>query len=197
MLKMADHLDPQGENDMLSRQTVLRTALATGIVTLTLAGCGMMRPSQQMQIFEANLTAGQEVPPVESSASGMAEVQFNENTNKVTWKVTYSGLTGPATGAHIHGPAAAGANAGVLIPFAGNLNGVSEEGVPMPAPRRAGVLVAVRLESDQATQQASIILRAESGKDIEMADGVLSDRKWIDFDPVTPQRFISEPVDLP
>ena len=107
---------------MLSRQTVLRTALATGIVTLTLAGCGMMRPSQKMQIFEANLTAGQEVPPAASSASGMAEVQFNENTNKVTWKVTYSGLTGPATGAHIHGPAAAGANAGVLIPFAGNLD---------------------------------------------------------------------------
>ena len=107
---------------MLSRQTVLRTALAIGIVTLTLAGCGMMRPSQKMQIFEANLTAGQEVPPAASSASGMAEVQFNENTNKLTWKVTYSGLTGPATGAHIHGPAAAGANAGVLIPFAGNLN---------------------------------------------------------------------------
>ena len=107
---------------MLSRQTVLRTALATGIVTLALAGCGMMRPSQSMQIFEANLTAGQEVPPADSSASGMAEVQFNENTNKVTWKVTYSGLTGPVTGAHIHGPAAAGANAGVLIPFAGNLN---------------------------------------------------------------------------
>ena len=67
----------------------------------------------------------------------------------------------------------------------------------MPTPRRAGVLVAVRLEGDHATQQASIILRAESGKDIEMADGVLSDRKWIDFDPVTPQRFISTPVDLP
>lgn len=107
---------------MLSRQTVLRTALAAGIVTLTLAGCGMMRPSQKIQIFEANLTAGQEVPPAASSASGMAEVQFNENTNKVTWKVTYSGLTGPATGAHIHGPAGSGANAGVVIPFTGNLD---------------------------------------------------------------------------
>lgn len=107
---------------MLSRHTVLRTALAAGIVTFTLAGCGMMRPSQKMQIFEANLTAGQEVPPAASSGSGMAEVQFNQNTNKVTWKVTYSGLTGPATAGHIHGPAAAGANAGVVIPFAGNLD---------------------------------------------------------------------------
>ena len=107
---------------MLSRHTFLRTAIAAGFVTLTLAGCGQMRPSQKMQIFEANLTAGQEVPPAASGGSGMAEVQFNENTNKVTWKVTYSGLTGPATAGHIHGPAAVGANAGVVIPFTGNLD---------------------------------------------------------------------------
>ena len=107
---------------MLSRQTVLRTALAVSFVTLALAGCGQMRPSQKMQIFEANLGAGQEVPPAVSTATGSAELQFNENTNKVTWKVTYSGLTGSATGAHIHGPAPAGQNAGVVIPFTGNLD---------------------------------------------------------------------------
>ena len=107
---------------MLNRHTFLRSAIAAGFVTLTLAGCGQMRPSQKMQIFEANLTAGQEVPPAASSGSGMAEIQFNENTYKLTWKVTYSGLTGPATAGHIHGPAAAGANAGVVIPFTGNLD---------------------------------------------------------------------------
>jgi hypothetical protein len=107
---------------MLSRQTFLRTAIAAGFVTLTLAGCGQMRPSQKMQIFEANLGASQEVPLNTSTATGAAEVQFNENTNKLTWKVTYSGLTGPATAAHIHGPAPVGQNAGVLIPFPGNLD---------------------------------------------------------------------------
>ena len=107
---------------MLSRHTFLRTALAAGFVTLTLAGCGQMRPSQTVQIFEANLSAAQEVPPNTSTATGAAEVQFNENTNKITWKVTFSGLTGPATGGHIHGAAAAGQNAGVLIPFARDLN---------------------------------------------------------------------------
>jgi CHRD domain-containing protein len=39
----------------------------------------------------------------------------------LTWTVTYSGLGGPATAAHIHGPAAPGANAGVLVPFNGDL----------------------------------------------------------------------------
>jgi hypothetical protein len=30
----------------------------------------------------------------------------------------YSGISGPATGAHIHGPAEPGKNAGVVVPFA-------------------------------------------------------------------------------
>ncbi len=107
---------------MLSRHTVLRTALAAGFVTLALAGCGQMRPSQKIQIFEASLSGSQEVPPADTTATGAAEIQFNENTNKLTWKVTYNGLTGPASAGHIHGPAAMGQNAGVAIPFSGNLN---------------------------------------------------------------------------
>lgn len=120
---------------MLNRQTVLRTALAASLVSVALAGCGMMRPSQKMQIFEASLSGAQEVPPAATSATGQAEVQFNENTNKVTWKVTYNGLTGPATGGHIHGPAAMGQNAGVVIPFTANLNAqpVTGEATVTPA----------------------------------------------------------------
>lgn len=107
---------------MLNRQTFLRTALATGVVALTLSGCGMMRPSQKMQIFEASLSPSQEVPPTASTATGSAEVMFNENTNMLSWKVTYNGLTGAASAAHIHGPAAMGQNAGVVIPFTGDMN---------------------------------------------------------------------------
>jgi len=36
-------------------------------------------------------------------------------TKKLSWKLTYSGLSGPATMAHFHGPAAPGANAGVAV----------------------------------------------------------------------------------
>jgi hypothetical protein len=107
---------------MLNRQTILRAALAASLVILALAGCGQMRPSQKMQIFEASMTPSQEVPPTASTASGAAEVQFNENTNKLSWKVTYTGLSAAVTGGHIHGPAAMGQNAGVVIPFTGDLN---------------------------------------------------------------------------
>ena len=40
---------------------------------------------------------------------------FNKDTNLLRWKVNYTGLSGPATAAHFHGPAAIGANAGVVL----------------------------------------------------------------------------------
>lgn len=98
--------------------TLLRSAVAAGLLVVAVSGCGPIRPSQKIDIWEATLTGAEEVPPVATGARGMAEVQFNTNTNALSWKVTYSGLSGPATGAHIHGPAGPGQNAGVVVPFA-------------------------------------------------------------------------------
>ena len=39
-------------------------------------------------------------------------------SKKLTWKGSYTGLTGPATAAHFHGPAETGKNAGVAVPIA-------------------------------------------------------------------------------
>jgi hypothetical protein len=50
--------------------------------------------------FTAALNGANEVPPNISDATGMATLVFNEDTNKATLTVTYSGLT--ATNAHIH-----------------------------------------------------------------------------------------------
>lgn len=63
------------------------------------------------------LTSAAEVPPNTSAGKGTADVTYDTATKMLTWKVTYSGLTGPATMAHFHGPAAAGTNAPVVVPF--------------------------------------------------------------------------------
>ena len=99
------------------RPTVFRATSTALLLAAAVAGCGAMRPSEQIDIYEATLTGAQEVPPVGTSATGMAEVRLNTQTNKLSWKVTYNGLTGPALAGHIHGPAAPGQNAGVLVPF--------------------------------------------------------------------------------
>ena len=62
-----------------------------------------------------------EVPSVMTDATGIVEASLGSGTNVLTWKITYSGLSGPATGAHFHGPAMAGQNAGVVVPISAPL----------------------------------------------------------------------------
>src|SRR5436190_15167616 len=89
------------EKAMLTRHSILRTTLAASLVAIGLAGCGAMRPSTHVDVYEATLSASQEVPPGTGAGTGMAEVQLNRDNNQLSWKVTYSGLSGPATAAHI------------------------------------------------------------------------------------------------
>jgi hypothetical protein len=67
--------------------------------------------------FHASLSGTQEVPPVMGSGKGSADFKLDVSTKTLTWTVTYSGLTGDAVAAHIHGPALPGSNAGVEVPF--------------------------------------------------------------------------------
>jgi hypothetical protein len=67
--------------------------------------------------YQAELVGTQENPTNDSSAKGHAVVKLDTETKRLSWTVEYSGLSGMAMGAHIHGPAAAGTNAGILIPF--------------------------------------------------------------------------------
>lgn len=59
------------------------------------------------------LKSDQEVPANNSSASGTADVTYNKDTKMLTYTLNWSGLTGKATMAHIHGTAPRGTNAGV------------------------------------------------------------------------------------
>jgi hypothetical protein len=106
---------------MISYRTITQSTLLAAAVTL--GGCAWMSSmtgSDTMSMKNA-LTGAQEVPAVTTGGTGTVDSTFDKSTNVLTWTVTYSGLTGPATAGHIHGPAAAGANAGVLIPFTGDL----------------------------------------------------------------------------
>lgn len=71
--------------------------------------------------MKATLDGGQQNPPVTTKGKGTATLTFNTTSKKLSWDVTYSGLSGAATMAHIHGPAATGENAGVVIPFKGKI----------------------------------------------------------------------------
>ncbi|HEY1311132.1 MAG TPA: CHRD domain-containing protein [Pseudolabrys sp.] len=68
--------------------------------------------------FKANLDGKSEVPPNDSKATGTVTATYDTDSKKLTWKGSYKDLSGAATAAHFHGPAAPGKNAGVLVPIA-------------------------------------------------------------------------------
>lgn len=75
--------------------------------------------SAESQMFMATLNGGSETPANTSPGTGTATATLDTATKTFRWKVEYSGLTGPATMAHFHGPAAPGVAAGVQVPLVG------------------------------------------------------------------------------
>jgi hypothetical protein len=71
--------------------------------------------------YKADLKGSSEVPANDAKGKGAVDASYDTASKKLTWTVTYSGLTGAATGAHFHGPAAATANAPPEVPLSGDM----------------------------------------------------------------------------
>jgi CHRD domain len=101
-----------------------RTAVAfAAFATFTWAGLATAAPVS----FSVPLTGAEQVPPVATSGTGTADITWDPATMVVTWNITYSGLSGPATMAHFHGPAAKGKNGPVVV-------WLSKQGTPPSSP---------------------------------------------------------------
>ena len=86
---------------------------AAGLTIAALTGFAVSPAAAQS--FKADLKTSEEVPPVSGGGSGKLEATYDAASKKLTWKGTYSGLSGPTTAAHFHGPADPGKNAGVAV----------------------------------------------------------------------------------
>jgi len=91
-----------------------KTALVLGLLAAVAAW-----PMAQAAVtnYKANLGGAAEVPPVTTAGKGTAQINVDSATKQVSWRVDYTGLSGPPAAAHIHCGAAAGANAGVAVPL--------------------------------------------------------------------------------
>lgn len=103
----------------MGSSTFKREAIRRALGGVLAAGLVLWATVAQAEVlrFMAELTAASQVPPNGSPAIGRAEFLFDTDTAQLTYTVVYDGLTGVATAAHIHGPAAPGSNAGVIVPF--------------------------------------------------------------------------------
>jgi hypothetical protein len=73
--------------------------------------------SAEMLVFNFPLDGLQEVPPLATPATGTGLVTLDTDTNELTWDIAYQDLIGTLSGAHFHGPAGYGVNAGVVVPL--------------------------------------------------------------------------------
>jgi hypothetical protein len=88
--------------------------------SLLFAGCAILfagAASAATVKFHAALSPASEVPPSKSTGSGEADATLDTASHELTYDVTFSGFSSQVTAAHIHGPAEAGKNAGVVVPL--------------------------------------------------------------------------------
>jgi hypothetical protein len=90
-----------------------RLALALVAATFILAGAARA----ETETFHADMAAGAENPPKPGDGKGTVDATLDTSTRKLDWTAKWDDLSGPATMAHFHGPAAPGANAGVAVPW--------------------------------------------------------------------------------
>ena len=109
-----------------------------------LASAAFISPvSAEALSFKAALTGTDEVPATTSKGTGVAEFTYDTATKMLAYKITYAGLSGAATAAHIHGPAEAGKNSGVAVPFANPASPI--EGSAALTDAQAGELAAGKM----------------------------------------------------
>ncbi|HSU06319.1 MAG TPA: CHRD domain-containing protein [Acetobacteraceae bacterium] len=124
----------------MTRRGVLAT---TGLAMIGVASVARAAPIT----MKVPLTGAQQVPPVQTPGSGTADLTYNPANRMLTWNITYSGLTGPATMAHIHGPAPSGKNAGVEV-------WLSKQGQPATSP--------IKGEATLTPEQAQQLMAGET-----------------------------------
>ena len=108
----------KNREDEAMHAITIRSAVA-GLAFAAVLGMGAGAVAEPVN-FKANLNAASEVPPNDSMGTGNAEVTYDTTSKMLTWTINFSGLKGPATVAHFHGPADPGQNAGVAVLIGNN-----------------------------------------------------------------------------
>ena len=127
-------------NNMNNMKAAFASIVGMLLAWAALSVCAQAAPLS----FKVPLTGAQEVPPVQTAATGTADLTYDPSTRVVTWTVTTSGTASPVTMAHFHGPAAEGKNAAPTV-------WISEKGNPVTGPMNGQAT----LTPEQAEQLSS------------------------------------------
>jgi hypothetical protein len=103
---------------MLHKQLLTITAMLAAIISIGIASVTLNSiQAQEGETFSANLLGKDEVPPTETSATGWAKFQTDENGTQVFYWINISGFN-EITGTHIHNGSAA-QNGDIVVTLSG------------------------------------------------------------------------------
>jgi len=111
---------------------LFRRTMLTAVLSWT-STAPLIASAADIATFTATLSGAAEVPANTAVGTGSLEATLDKSTNQLSWKMTFIGLTGPATMAHFHGPAMPGANAGVAVPFPSAVSPIDAKATLTPA----------------------------------------------------------------
>ncbi len=109
---------------MLVRRPSISSYGIGGIVCFALAFASVSQAETTR--FKGDLNGSTQVPPSQTAGTGTVTAIYDSDTKRLSWAGSYSGLSGAATAAHIHGPAPAGTNARLVFWISDNINQCSQ-----------------------------------------------------------------------
>jgi len=111
-----------------ANRRVAMKLLRTLITASALAFCVVQAQAATIAL-KADLKTSTEVPPHAGKGHGMVTAVYDTDSQQLSYHITFADLSGPATMAHFHGPAPAGANAKVQVampnPVTSPIDGIS------------------------------------------------------------------------
>lgn len=154
------------------RRTV--SAIGLGVVAAVAVAavatsCGSDSTAPVNKTYVANLSPANEVPVKTTTGTGV--VTFVDLGNEIDWTMTLTNMTG-VTASHIHGPAAAGVNTGVIINLfipvgiSGALNGIVANGTITNANNAAVSLDSLRTLFNNGNAYVNVHTTANTGGEI-------------------------------
>jgi uncharacterized repeat protein (TIGR01451 family) len=124
--RVADNVDKfdltESESLLIGKDFGVTTDIQTGpngnlfVVSLS-NGAVYEIKSKPSLLFTATLTASQETPPNNSTATGRATLLLSSDEKTARVSLTFAGLSSGQTDAHIHGPATPGVSAPAIFPL--------------------------------------------------------------------------------
>jgi hypothetical protein len=125
------------------RQKIARRTFLAGLVGALQLSAVRIAVADLITL-QAELNAHRQVPANKSAGTGHVQLLYDPKERRLTWKGSFSGLSGPVTAAHFHGPAQEGRNAGIALVISANGLSSPFEGNAILSPAQEQDLLAER-----------------------------------------------------